>query len=192
MPFPSAWSATFPQDIILDSAVLDYDLGSGTRAVLGMTRGGNNFVSGEERRTAEYDGQRHTAIGTRRMIGWTETRFEGTLVQVPLATYAKFLPGATSVAAGTPAVTTYTPAPAGHVLVLGDLLLKPRLNWLRGDGGYVYVEFDYGEVAEWPGITAQDKNEGTFAYRILAMVDPAAVGYTTSKAPFRVVTVAAA
>lgn len=192
MAFPDAWSSTFPNDVILDNAVFDFDLGSGTRAVYGLTRGGNNFISGEQRRTIEYDGRRHTALGTRRILGWEETRFEGTLIQVPLARVASLLPGNTNASAGTPAVTTYTPAPAGHVLVVGDLLLKPRLNWKRGDGSYIYVEFPYGEVAEWPGITAQDKDEGTFAYKILAVVDPSAVGYTTTQAPFKVVTTAAA
>lgn len=191
MPAPNAWNADFPDDVILDFAVLDYDLGAGTRGVVGMTRGGNNFVSGEERRHFEADGLRHRVLGGSRIARWVDTRFEGTLVQLPFAIVEKFLPS-TNVAAGTPAVTTYTPVAAGTVLVAANMLLKPRLTWQRGDGGSFAIEFPYGEVGEFPGITAPDLNEATFAYRILAVVDPGSVGYTSNVAPYKVITTAAA
>jgi len=190
MAAPNAWNAAFPDDVILDNAVLSHEVAA-AQVVVGMTRGGNNFVSGEERRHVEADGFRHQILGLRRVLRWVETRFEGTLVQLPFGIIGKFLPS-TVVTAGTPSVSTYTPKAAGTVIAVGDVLVKPRLTWNRGDGGTVHVEFDYGEVAEFPGITAPDMNEATFAYRILAVMDPDAVGYTTNNAPFRIVTTAAA
>lgn len=195
MPAPNAWNAAFPNDVILDVGVLTHEVAA-VQTVVGMTRGGNNFVSGEVRRAigtpdAPVDGVRTRIVGMTRILRWNDTRFEGTLIQLPFGIIQKFLPS-TVVTAGTPAVSTYTPKAAGTVLALGDLLVKPTLTYGRGDGGTVAVQFDYGEVAAFPGITAPDQGEATFAYSILACMDPAAVGFTTNKAPYRIITTAAA
>ena len=187
MPMPSAWSPTLPDEVILNAAVLDYESGVATRTVVGMAEGGHNFISGEERRHITADGIRTNILGLRRVLRWVDTRFEGRFKQIPLSTMAKYLPGATVTAAGTPLVTTYVPAPAGHVLVAGDLYLKPRLNWAMSDGGWLYVEFPYGEIAEFPNIEAPDLEEGRMPYRMLAVVDPDAVGWTPDSPPFTVV-----
>lgn len=192
MPMPSAWNANLPDEVILDAAVLDYDSGAGTRVVVGMAEGGHNFISGEERRQITADGIRSNILGLRRVLRWVDTRFEGRFKQIPLSTFEKFQSGSAAVVAGTPAVTTYTPAPAGHVLVAGDLYLKPRLNWAMSDGGWLYVEFPYGEIAEFPNIEAPDLEEGRMPYRMLAIVDPAAVGWTPNTPPFKIVHNAAA
>lgn len=189
MPMPDAWNPNFPEEILYNAAVLDFDLGAGTRAVVGMTMGGSNFVEGRVDRDTPADGIRTLILGLSRVSHWDGTRFEGTIKQIPLSTFEKFSPGAVAVAAGTaPVVTTYTPAPAGFVFTAANLYLKPRLNYQLGTTGWAYIEFPYGKVAEFPPITAPDREEATMAYRMMAVVDPGAVGWTTKTPPFKLVT----
>lgn len=191
MADPNAWNEDFPDDVIYNVGVLTHDI-SGTQTVIGMTRGGVSFVSGEERRVVEADGLRHRVIGLTRIARWVDTRFEGTLIQLPSALVDEFMPGSATVSAGTPAVATTTPGPAGTVLAVGDLLVKPTLTFARGSGGTLAIQFFYGEIAEWPGINARDINEGEFQFRIMAAVNPAMVGYSTNLAPFKIIDTAAA
>lgn len=188
----NAWNANFPNDVILNTGVLTHEV-SAAQVTVGITRGGNNFVSGEERRTIEGDGiDRHLIIGLTRQAKWNQCRFEGTLIQLPSALTTKFLPGSATVSAGTPAVGTTTPAAAGYVIALGDCLVKPTLTFARGSGGTFAVQFYYGIVAAWPGMNAKDINEGEFQYQILAAVNPAMSGYSTNLAPFKLIETAAA
>lgn len=191
MPMPDAWNANLPNEVLYDAAVFDYDSGSGTRVVVGMTDGPPTFIEGREDRVITVDGVANldAVIGLDRVSRWVRTRFEGVLKQLPLSTFAKFSPGSTSVAAGSaPVVTTYTPAASGHVFTLAEHYLKPRLNWQIGATGWAYIEFPYGKIENFPQISSPNREEGTLPFTLLAKLDPAAVGFTTKIAPWKLVT----
>jgi hypothetical protein len=178
---PSGFRAATPNNLVLDTGVFSYLVGS-TETFVGVTRGEMGFEPNIEYRQPEYNGRRHMMAGMDRIVGFGSRMTGIALMEIDATILALLLPGATAGVVGD--VTTLTPEDAGVTIAKGSLIKNPKLTYQISGGGLYQVEFDYGLVVEKTLNTA-DKDEGSYEITIEARVDPAAVGYTTDMADFR-------
>lgn len=161
MPPLSPLSATFPTDVLLDTAVL-YINGSTPFAVSG---GDLAFDAGEEWQNLgdEVDGVFYPIQGLDRKTGGVP-KITGSIIELAATRMDELLPGQTQ--AGVTDIVV-TPKAAGDLLATGDYLTNVRCVWRRGNGHYVIVTFPVG-INKKVGISGQKKNNGSFPIEIEA------------------------
>jgi hypothetical protein len=173
---PSAYSATLPADILLDSGLLLVNAST----PWGVSVGDLSFDPGIERKQAGFDGQRSAIVGLDRTVGFTP-KISGTMKELS-ATRATGLyePGSSSaVVSGT---TTLTPKKAGILYVVGEYLSAVRLAFPRGSGGYAWVKFPKALLTKYD-IKGKDKDEAVISIEIEARLDMS-VAADTDVAPY--------
>jgi hypothetical protein len=181
---PSGWNADFPNDMIWDNGVVSIDE-SGSQVDIGVTRGGVAPEFNDEYRNVPFDGKRVKIAGLDRIIDSAPV-ITGTLLQFDEKKGTQFIPGATKVTAGTPAVSTITGPKRSTKITKAQLLKSPRIRYARSGGGTVDIKAPYA-LGFINTINAQDKSEGEFVFRMEAELDPDAVGFTTDDPGFVVV-----
>jgi len=173
---PSAYSATLPADILLDSGLL---LINGTTP-WGVSMGDLAFDPGVERRQTQFDGQRSAIVGLDRVVGFTP-KISGSMKELS-STRATGLyePGSSSALVS--GVTTVTPKKAGILYTAGEYLSAVRLAFPRGSGGYAWVKFAKALLTKYD-IKGKDKDEAVIAIEIEARLDMT-VAADTDVAPY--------
>lgn len=179
---PSGYTASLPDDTLVDVAVLSYDV-SGTQTPFGVSRGGLTFASRKEYRNVEFDGKRAPIAGLDRITSHSAT-ISGTFIQIGSAQLKIVEPASTSATAT--GVETITPSDASTLIAVGDLVKDLTLTYQTLSGGTVKVVFPYALCTEYE-IAGQDNSEGEMKCTFEARL--AVSGSNTDAAPY-VITVA--
>lgn len=179
MPGLSSWSATLPQDILLDTGLLYLATNP-----FGASRGGLTFNPGKTIRNIPFDLKRAPIVGLDRVTEMVPT-IEGTFIELGSPDWANFETGATNTFASATAVTgIITPKKAGVLFVAGDYLTNLRLVFQRAnDAGYVQVRFPKALVKTY-GLTGKDTEEPEVKVTFEARLDITASGATLYDAPY--------
>lgn len=187
---PSSWVNTLPDDILIDTAILECDLVTpGTYVLVGGTRGGLTFNPGKTFRAVPYDGKRSAHVVGLDRIEMVDPKITGTLIAFNGDTLRMME------AASTGTVGTITPKPMGEMFVLGDYH-KFRVTWNRaqqvaGVHGTVVVEFSYGYVESYD-IKSADNNEGESPIVIVAAQRRDDTSSTDGELPYTIAVTTAA
>lgn len=173
---PSAYSATLPADILLDSGLLLIN----SATPWGVSMGDLSFDPGIDRKQVGFDGQRSPIVGLDRTVGFG-AKISGTMKELSGARLTGlYEPGSSSAAGG--GVTTITPKKAGILLVAGEYLSVVRLAFPRGSGGFAWVKFPKALLAKYD-IKGKDKDEALISVEIEARLDMS-VAADTDVAPY--------
>lgn len=176
----TGFTATFPDDVVLDSGVLYVGA-----SVFGAFAGGLKFDPGITYRNIDFDGKRSAMKGLDRKT-MMAPKISGTVIQLSTGNVVQVEPGAVDTAAGewTGAASSYAPFAAGELMA--SYLTDVRAIWLRGNGEYVQVRFPSSMVTKYD-ITSQDGAEIAIAIEVEARLDTAWAGYDgTGTAPYRI------
>jgi hypothetical protein len=172
-----SWTATLPQDVMLDSGVLY--IGA---SIFSAQEGGLKFDPTKTIRQVVFDGQRSPIAGLDRTVE-TAAVLTGTVLQVSPTTFPTIEPGAATpvpVVGGGPAgATQLQPKQASIMYVAGDYLTNVRAIWQRGDGTYVQIRFPKALCTKWD-LTGTDKEEAKWAITIEARLDMTVSGALVS------------
>lgn len=165
---PSSYTATLPDDILLDTAVLYYDpVTPGTMVKFGGTRGGLTFNRGRTVRTVEVDGVSSPVVGIQRYVEG-EATITGTTIVFSSDRLKVLEPGATSTDTGTaPSIVRKITPLANRTMIGASAYHKWECIWKRGNGGTFKVVFPVG-MATIASIGAADNNEGESAITVTA------------------------
>jgi hypothetical protein len=186
----NGYLSTLPSDLLLLPAIIR--IGSTN---IGVTRGGAKWDPGHEFENVDFDGkQGDIYLLDRKFHG--VPKFSATLLEYGDATtgnqIAKLEPGSTSASAGSPNVTTITPAPGGAFLASGDYQSAVRMCWDRGVGSgtkrYTCILFDKALFARY-SIAGEggSRKEATIDMEIHAKLDASsnALGVASYKIELR-------
>lgn len=176
----TGFTATFPQDVLIDSGVLYVGA-----TVFGAFQGGLKFDPGIEYLNTTFDGKRSPVKGLDRKANQMP-KITGTVIQLSTANVAQIEPGATVAASGAWAgSTSYAPKRSGTFLASGDYLTDVRAIWPRGAGGFVQVRFAAGLLTKYD-VTSQDGQEVAIAVEVEARLDMSVSGANVGDAPYRI------
>lgn len=155
---PSGFTATTPQDILVDVGVLYQDT---PMTPIGVTRGGLTFSPDKELRNVEFDGKRSNIEQLDRVINHGGT-ITGTFIELSTTMIPILEPGVTTTTPGGQITTLHTPKDASTLFVAGDYITDLRLTYLRQDATYACIHFPIALVTqyEWTG---QDNSEAEIA-----------------------------
>lgn len=128
----NGYSSTLPSDVLTLPAIVR--IGSTN---LGVTKGPINFDGGFEFENLEFDGKQAPIKGLDRRFNG-EAKMSFTILELGEAATGnqidKLEPGNSVASAGSPNVTTVTPAAGGTFLASADYESNVRLIWDRGIG----------------------------------------------------------
>jgi hypothetical protein len=173
---PSAYSATLPADILLDSGLLLIN----SATPWGVSMGDLSFDPGIDRKQVAFDGQRSSIVGLDRTVGFAP-KISGTMKELSgTRLTGLYEPGSSSASGG--GVTTITPKKAGILLVAGEYLSVVRLAFPRGSGGYAWVKFAKALLVKYD-VKGKDKDEAVISIEIEARLDMS-VAADTDVAPY--------
>lgn len=176
----TGYTATFPNDVVLDSGQLY--IGA---TVFGAFAGGLKFDPGITWREVEFDGKRSPVKGLDRKAMMLP-KISGTCIQLSTGNVAQLEPGVTVAASGGyTGSTSYWPKDAGVFLASGDYLTDVRAVWLRGDSTFVQVRFPVGVCTKYD-IVSKDGAEIAIALEIEARLDMSVSGAQIGDAPYRI------
>ena len=188
---PSGLTATLPNDLALNAAVLYHGASIAGSTVSGtkvsVTKGGIDFDPGIKDREIEFDGKRSTIAGLEYPIEY-DAHIKGKIIQLGADQIALLLPGSAADTAGS--VTTYTPKAADTLYEVGDYLEDVMAVWSRGDGGLFVVQFPLARVMKWK-VDSKDKQEAEIDLDLKAVLSLDAAVTDTGTAPFQILDVAA-
>lgn len=169
---PSGYSSSLPADVILDSGVL-YVAG----VPWGVSRGALRFTPEVEWRTPQYDGGGVPIVGMDRIVMRGAT-ISGTMLALGSASLLRLVENNPATGVGG---TNYRHRNASVFLTLGSYIADVVVRWLRGNGGYVEVQFPYVRVAY--SIAGEDAAEGTIDLTLEARQSVAGAA-TVESAPY--------
>jgi hypothetical protein len=185
----TGFTATFPNDVLLDSGQLYV----GT-SVFGAFAGGLKFDPGITYRNIDFDGKRSPVTRLDRKT-MQMPKITGTVIQLATTNVPQIDPGAdgatgsvaiTAIGGWSGASSSYAPQRAGSLLIAGDYLTDVRAIWLRGDGKFVQVFLKSALCTKYD-ITSQDGAEVAIAIEIEARLNTGVTGYTNvGDAPYRI------
>ena len=185
----SAYTATLPQDTILDAGVLML-----TTTPIGVSRGGLSVSLEKEWRNVDFDGKRSDVMALDRVVG-VVCKISGNFLQFAPKDVQKFeaasagsLYGADP-ARGSPSLTVAeaaaltvalaaalssqaigVPNKASALFGVGKYLPDLRLVYARANGGLVKVIFPIALCTKW-SLKGQDKSEGEVSAEFQARLD---------------------
>lgn len=162
---PSGFTASLPDDVLLDTGVLYVGNSSGLSiSPVGVTRGGVQFSPEKEMRNIEFDGKRAPIAELDRVIA-QGGRISGTFITFGTVQIPRFEPGATvdnagPFAGGDPANVSsqIVPKESSTPLAAGDYIRNLRLVFLRGNGDYVQIRMPWALCERWE-ISGEDNSE---------------------------------
>lgn len=171
----NGYLSTLPSDVLLVPAIIV--VGS---TPIGVTRGGLKWDPGHEFENIDFDGkQGDIYLLDRKYHG--VPKMSGALLEMGDATTGnqipKLEPGSTSASAGSPNVTTVTPAPGGNFLASGDYQSNVRMIWDRGIGSgtkrYLALLFAKAFIARY-SINSEggSRKEATIDFEFHGKLDP--------------------
>ena len=179
---PSGYTAAFPQNIILDMAVLYYKAyGGGSTTKFGVSRGGIRFEPTIEWRHVEFDGLRSQIEGLHRITN-REGRISGTwLIEIPKH-WPLVEPGITSAVNG--GITTWTPKAASTLLTPNTHYLQDlRMVGTLADGTLAEVFMGRALCTRFAWVTA-DKDEHLAECEFISVLEDGLAATTTDTAPY--------
>lgn len=174
---PSAYSATLPADVLLDSGLLLVN----SSTPWGVSMGDLSFDPGIDRKQVGFDGQRSSIVGLDRTVGFAP-KISGTMKELSTTRLTGLYEPASSSAGTNP--TTITPKKAGVLLVIGEYLTNVRLAFPRGAGGYAWVIFPKALCVKYD-VKGKDKDEALISIEIEARLDMT-VAADTDVAPYTI------
>jgi hypothetical protein len=183
---PSGYSATLPDDTLVDVAVLSRDVAS-TPTTFGVSRGGLTFTPTKEMRNVEFDGKRSPVAGLDRITAHGAT-ISGTFIQFGTAQLTNLEPSSSIATATSTAGTTHTltPQPASTLIAEGDLIANLTLTYQRLGGGTVKVIFPFAICTEYE-LSGEDNSEAEISATFEARLGATAAATSTDTAPYSIV-----
>ena len=184
---PSGLTATLPDDLALNVAVLYHTASIAGGAVTGTkisaTKGGLDFEPGIKTRHIEFDGKRSDIAEMEYVIEY-DAHISGKIIQLGDDQIAILEAGATLVG------EEYTPRAADVLYAEGDYLTNVMCAWERGNGGLFVVEFPVARVVSYK-VDGKDKQEAEITVDLKAFLSLADAVTNTSLCPYRLHNVAA-
>jgi hypothetical protein len=184
---PSGLTATLPDDLALNVAVLYHTASIAAGAVSGTkisaTKGGLDFDPGIKTREIEFDGKRSRIAQMEYVIEY-DAHIKGKIIQLGSDQIALLEPGATLTG------EEYTPRAADVLYEADDYMTNVMCAWERGNGGLFVVEFPVARIMTWK-IDGKDKSEAEIAVDIVACLSLSDAVTNTSLCPYRIHDVAA-
>jgi hypothetical protein len=177
---PSGYSATLPDDVLLDVAVLSRKVAT-VDTPFGVSRGGMSFKPTKQYRNVEFDGKRSPIAGLDRVIAHGGT-ISGTFIQFGAAQIADLEPASSAVTATT--VTTVTPVDASTLIATSDLLEDLTMTYQRLGGGTVKIVFPLAICTEYE-LSGQDNSEAEIRATFEARLGVS--GSDTDAAPYEII-----
>jgi hypothetical protein len=177
---PSGLTATLPDDLALNVAVLYHTAVIAGGAVVGTkisaTKGGLDFDPGIKTRQIEFDGKRSDIAELEYVIEY-DAHIKGKIIQLGSDQIAILEPGA--VLAG----EEYTPRAADVLYEDSEYLPNVMCAWERGNGALFVIEFPRARVLSWK-IDGKDKSEAEIAIDLKAYLPLASAVTNTSLCPY--------
>lgn len=154
----SAYVATLPNDIILDTGVLSVG-----GVPMGVTIGGCKFDPGMTWRNVEFDGKRAAIQGLDRIVSWAPT-ITGKILQFATSSLTNnIMMGSTLTTGGTPVSSSIVDYSGSVLLPLSEYMSNVQLKWQRGVSGFVSVVFPSAMCVKWD-VNGTDKAEGQVSF----------------------------
>lgn len=176
----SGYTATLPNDVLLDSGTLY--VGS---TVVGASRGGLSFDPQKEQRNVEFDGKKSPILGLDRITKMAPI-ISGTMIEFGQADITVYDTGATSSFASATAVTgSITPKKGGTLFVAGDYITSLGLVFERAlaGAGFIRVRFPKAKCNKY-ALKGTDGEEAEVDVEFAAVLDMSASGATIADAPY--------
>jgi len=187
----SALTATLPQDLALNTAVIYVGSSIVGATIAGdklsATQGGVDFKPGKKEREVEYDGKRSETEQMAYVIEY-DSHITGSIIQLGATQIPLLEPGAAVDTAGS--VTVYTPIAGDTLYPASAYLDDVRAVWQRGNGGLFIVHFPKAQIKMWD-LDSKDKAEAKAKIDIKAILSLDEAVVDTSKCPYRLEDVAA-